>query len=207
MQDVGLTLSILEKYLLKHGWQVKDEYDHSKKMILTRIFREGTDAALIYPKPLYHYIGLDTAAILQTQLTTVAAWEGLEAKALSDKVRAEWDRPPEGFVCKKCGLCCRRFRDAFQGVLSEDEVRSWRTAGRERLLGLTVMEKRSGYELYKAWVNPKTGRYLKKCPWLTRGRSPEEGYFCRIHPFRPLKCQAFPLSREQAEYSGCPGFE
>jgi Fe-S-cluster containining protein len=64
---------------------------------------------------------------------------------------------------------------------------------------------RPAYVFYEAWVNPRTGRHFKRCPWLAR--LPGGGRGCAIHEHKPLKCRAYPYDSEGAQRQGCPGFD
>ncbi len=201
---LGLCLSMVEKYLIRQGWSVRDLWLPGKTEVWTAAQRPEGDCALRYPKPTLLTPGQDRSAALAELMDRLALLEGLNFEALSLKVMAEFSRPPLGYNCRMCGQCCTRFRDAWQGLVSVEEVEGWRRMGLASILRLVSEEKREGRVYYKAWVNPKTGEYFKRCPWLRRM---EGGMGCAIHLHKPLKCRTFPYTREQAEYSGCRAFD
>ena len=53
--------------------------------------------------------------------------------------------------------------------------------------------------------SPKTGDDVSRCPWLRKVRGKDQ-YVCRIQDVKPDLCRDYPLSREHAEETGCPGF-
>ena len=208
LNRLGITLSLVEKYLLKHGWRVRDVYDDATRVFLTLATREAEsedDAVLLrYPKPTYRYEHLDIAAYCAALLDRLAELEAVSRPEIEARVRATFDETLPGYACRQCGHCCRELRDAHQGRVSYEEVEVWRALGLGRLLSFVNEEKGQGYSFYTAWVHPKKGKHFRKCPWLCKVDG-EARYFCRIHAVKPLKCRAFPLWREQAERVGCPG--
>lgn len=204
-EDGMLSLSLVEKYLLKSGYLVRDYHDQASGRIMTRAWRPFT-AEFVYPKPVYDYDDGGRGWVLKRLLEEMAEVFGRDLPSMAREVARGALAPPPDFSCQACGQCCERLGDAFRGRLSREEVDAWRRRGLDELLRHVRVEERSGYRLYKAWVDPATGRYLDSCPWLRKdeesGRS-----LCGIHAVKPLKCRAFPLSRVQAEHAGCPGFE
>lgn len=208
LERLGLTLALVEKYLLKHGWRVRDLYDHETRIFFTHAEREDEPSApsLRYPKPTYHYAQLDLAPFLDTLLDALAQYESSDRATLEARVLRVLDESPPGYSCKVCGHCCRALRDAHQGRVSAEEVAVWRAMGLNKLLAFVKEEQGQGYSYFTAWVHPKTGKHFKKCPWLYKVDGAPR-YICRIHEVKPLKCRAFPLWREQAERAHCPGFD
>jgi Fe-S-cluster containining protein len=208
LERLGLTLALAEKYLLKHGWRVRDLYDEETRVFFTYAEREDEENApvLRYPKPTYHYPTLDPKPYLDVLLDALARYEACDRAALETRVRAVLDEFPEGYSCRVCGHCCRALRDAHQGRVSAQEVAVWRAMGLDKLLSFVKEERGQGYIYYTAWVHPKTGKFFRKCPWLYKVDG-EPRHLCRIHEVKPLKCRAFPLWREQAERAHCPGFD
>ncbi len=109
--------------------------------------------------------------------------------------------PPEGFVCKQCGHCCLDL-GAYQTCASEEDIALWEENGRDDLLDW-VIEIAPG--VYDIWMNPETGDYVSHCPWLHKEPG-QEKYICRIKALKPEICRDYPVSREHAEKTGCPGF-
>lgn len=201
----GLCLSTVEKWLLRRGWRVSDSFDQSENRVLTRAEGLGGQS-LVYPKPTHARPFEDRAARIREALDALSGILGLARVELENRIRDEYDQSPEGFACRLCGQCCARLGDAHRGLVSVEEVELWRSLGRTDILRLLAREEKPGLLLYVAWKNPKTGRHFKRCPFVVKVPG-EPKHVCRIHEARPLKCRAFPFSREQAEYAHCPGFE
>jgi Fe-S-cluster containining protein len=202
----GPSLSALEKYLLRHGWELEDNCDPATGLVATTASRPGTGESLTYPKPAYLRPERDRAVDLAMAMEAVARIEGVPTARLARDMAETLARTPDGFACRQCGQCCGRMRDAFQGRVSLEEVEYWQGLGLTRILRLVQARQTPNGAVFRAWVNPRTGRYLDRCPWLRKGPD-GQARLCAIHAHRPLKCRSFPLSRDHAEYSGCRGFE
>ena len=198
-----LGLSVLEKYVLRRGFELADRCDQG--LVLTRARHRGLEAELVYPKPTYHFLHLDREAVTQRLLAELAAVEGLTPQAMALKALAEFDLPPQGFACLRCGTCCQRLPDAVRGRVSVEEVQEWERLGREDILAHVTRVERPGYRLYLAWTDPATGLYLERCPWLAPLAPDQErgGMGCAIHDVKPLKCRAYPAGLEAARRTGC----
>jgi Fe-S-cluster containining protein len=72
--------------------------------------------------------------------------------------------PPEGFDCKQCGHCCLNL-GAYQTCATEEDITLWEENGRDDLLDW-VIEVAPG--VYDIWMNPETGDYVSRCPWLDK---------------------------------------
>jgi Fe-S-cluster containining protein len=200
-----LSLSVLEKFLLKSGFEVTNHCDAASGLVLCTARREADQAFVTYPHPLYEFRGLDRDQCTLRMAGDVAAIWGLTPEALALKALAEFDLPPQGFACTRCGRCCLRLGDAARGRIAPEQVREWEAAGLTRILRLVRRVDRPAYVFYEAWVNPRTGRHFKRCPWLAR--LPGGGRGCAIHEHKPLKCRAYPYDSEGAQRQGCPGFD
>ncbi|MEW5723983.1 MAG: YkgJ family cysteine cluster protein [Thermodesulfobacteriota bacterium] len=200
-----MSTSLIEKYLLKRGMTLRDRWDPRQNKIMTLAVDEETGRCLAYPKSTFAYKDQDRAGLVARLLAELGDLEGLTAREAEARVFEEALRPPEGFSCQRCGRCCR-LGDSCLGLVSVDEVEKWQALGLSQILKLVVRVERPDYLLYVAWKNPKTGRFLPRCPWFRKERGEDRGR-CLIHDYSPLKCRAFPFSREQAERAGCPGFE
>lgn len=199
-----MCMSAVEKVLLKQGFVVADWFDREAGAQMTRAAELFSGFALNYVKPVYFYPDRDRAGELARALGLLAAHLGCAPATVAALLRRELEKPPPGFACLRCGACCGRFADAYNGRVTAEEVAWWRALGQEWILRFVREEKRPRYSLYRAWVNPRTGEYLSRCPWLRRASGGEPAA-CRIHAIRPLRCRAFPLTLEQAERIGCPG--
>jgi Fe-S-cluster containining protein len=60
-------------------------------------------------------------------------------------------------------------------------------------------------EIKNTWINPKTGEYVNRCPWL-RKLPKQNKYICRIHETKPEHCRNFPKSKRHALDNDCKGF-
>lgn len=109
--------------------------------------------------------------------------------------------PPEGFVCKQCGHCCLKL-NAYYTFATEADVALWKENGRDDILEW-VQE--IGPGMHDIWIHPVTGEDVSRCPWL-RKVPRQEKYNCRIQKIKPEICRDFPVSKEHAEETGCPGF-
>lgn len=204
MPAMSVSLSALEKYLLRRGFTLSDGFDAGSRRVVTRAIDPEGRPALNYVHPGYDYHGLDRAAELSRAMAAAGLALGLDPAAMTAAVAAGLSTLPEGFACRQCGRCCACVRDAFQGRVSREEVDWWRQLGRTDVLRLIARQERPDYVLYAAWVNPKTGEHFKRCPWLVSDGGHKR---CRIHEVRPLKCRSFPLSREHAERLHCKAYE
>ncbi len=108
-----------------------------------------------------------------------------------------------GFVCKKCGNCCRRLGNA--GV--REDIALWKRLGRKDILAWVMEIPLGDGEIqYRIWVDPETGKPADSCPFL----APEPGsgtFRCRIQAVKPLVCREYPFTKKHAQHTGCPGFE
>lgn len=202
----GPSLSLLEKYLLKRGFSVRDVCDPRDNVVWTVCTREDLPGEVRFPKPQYHHVARDRAADCQAALAAAALLLDVSAEVLAAQVAQVAVMPPAGFACRLCGACCETMPDAFRGRVSYEEVAAWRERGLFRILRLVGVEERGGYTLYTAWKNPKNGKHFKRCPWL-RSLPGGQGRGCAIYEHRPLKCRSFPHSRDHAERSHCRAFE
>lgn len=205
-----LSLSVLEKHLLRLGFALRDECDPRTSVVTT--VATGPDeqpGQLRYPKPTYLFHGRDRAADTTALLADMAALLGEPPSVVAARALDGLATPLAGFACVQCGRCCTRVRDAFQGRVSPEEVDAWASLNLFRILRLVDRVDRPGpkgapgYSFYRAWVDPRTGRPFRSCPWLrhdAQGRAT-----CRIQVHKPLKCRAFPTSADHADHAGCPG--
>ena len=200
----GVTSSLAEKYLLKAGWILRDVFEHTTGRIITEatILEGSTIARFAHPRILYP--NQDRHADAKGLLHHLANLEGKAPVEFAREVVTIALAPLPGFNCMQCGHCCRTLRDAFCGFVSVEEVRMWQLLGRDDIVRWIAERPRSGGLGFLAWANPKTGKPVGRCPWLRR--SAGNGYWCAIHPVRPVKCAAFPLSNAQAVRHGCRGF-
>lgn len=58
----------------------------------------------------------------------------------------------------------------------------------------------------KIWIDPDTGKQLKRCPWLKQLPG-EEKYICDIYFDRPDDCKHYPVTIEQMVKDECEMLE
>ncbi len=98
--------------------------------------------------------------------------------------------------CNSCGKCCET---AGNGGLSAsaEEVEWW--ASHRPDISRYVLGR-------KIWVNPESGEYLARCPWLTK--SPDGKTFaCEIYEVRPEDCRHYPVDIAQMVRDDCEMLE
>ncbi len=111
------------------------------------------------------------------------------------------------FTCKQCGHCCLNLTGAFNACATEEDIRRWQENHRSDILEwVDVIYLDEEHQVYDIWVDPRTGDDVARCPWL-RKLPGKKKYKCSIQDMKPEHCRNYPLSREHAENSGCPGFE
>jgi len=102
--------------------------------------------------------------------------------------------------CNSCGKCCET---AGNGGLSAsaEEIDWWETHRPD--IARFVQDG-------KIWVNPDTGEYFARCPWLRRSseKTPGENKtFCKIYYDRPEDCRHYPVDIEQMILHDCEMLE
>lgn len=100
------------------------------------------------------------------------------------------------FECKRCGHCCITI--GMCGDATEADVKKWKDAERDDIL-VWISFTGAGYDI---WFNPVTEEDVDECPWIIR----ENGKVsCEIQDVKPEMCANFPLSKEHAKATKCPG--
>jgi len=113
----------------------------------------------------------------------------------------------EKFTCRQCGHCCLNITGAFTACATEKDIRRWQENKRSDILEwVDVIYLGEKPAVFDIWIDPKTGDDVARCPWLKKVPG-KNTYSCRIHDMKPDHCRNFPLSREHADETGCPGFE
>ena len=98
--------------------------------------------------------------------------------------------------CNSCGKCCET---AGNGGLSAtpEEIDYWETYRPD------IAEYVDGSRI---WVNPKTGKYFARCPFLMR--SPDgKKTTCDIYEDRPEDCRHYPVDIPQKIEDECEMLE
>ena len=98
--------------------------------------------------------------------------------------------------CNQCGKCCVNYSDGGLSVTA-DEVEYWEIF-RPHISNFV----RDG----KIWIDPDTGKQLKRCPWLKQ-LTGEEKYICDIYFDRPDDCKHYPVTIEQMVKDECEMLE
>jgi len=115
--------------------------------------------------------------------------------------------PHKGFNCKQCGNCCLNLSGTIDVCATEEDIKLWEEKDRTDILEwVDVILLGEDHCVYDIWIRPRTGDDLQRCPWL-RKLPNQDKYICRIQDMKPEHCRNYPLSREHAENTGCPGFE
>ena len=99
-------------------------------------------------------------------------------------------------ACNSCGKCCET---AGNGGLSatREEIDWWETHRPE--IARYVQDG-------KVWIDPKTGAYFARCPWL-RHSPDEKRYTCDIYYDRPEDCRHYPVDIAQMVRDDCEMLE
>ena len=98
--------------------------------------------------------------------------------------------------CNQCGKCCVNYSNGGLSATA-DEVEYW------EIFRPHISNFVSGG---KIWIDPDTGKQLKRCPWLKK-LSGEEKYICDIYFDRPDDCKHYPVTIEQMIKDECEMLE
>jgi len=110
------------------------------------------------------------------------------------------------FNCRCCGHCCLTLIDAYNGCVSDADLKRWKHQGRDDLLAwVETLDLGPGNQLHTAWINPETGEDVERCPWLL-DRLDGKGYLCGIEAIKPDHCRAYPEHQKHAAGTGCQGY-
>jgi len=98
--------------------------------------------------------------------------------------------------CNSCGKCCETAGNGGLSASSE-EIDWWETRRPD-----IARYARDG----KIWVNPETGDYFERCPWLRKALD-GNGTTCDIYHDRPEDCRHYPVDIEQMFRHDCEMLE
>lgn len=113
---------------------------------------------------------------------------------------------PERFNCKLCGHCCLHLTDAYQGCVSDADLKRWQAAGRDDLLAwVETIDLGHDNFLHMVWVHPETRDNVDRCPWLL-DMLDRRGHLCGIDAVKPDYCRDYPEHLQHAESTGCSGY-
>ena len=110
-----------------------------------------------------------------------------------------------GFVCRRCGRCCRGATQLVQGDATIQDVACWIGEGRYDILQWVgpIIVPDSEDAMFDVWVNPKTHDFVKRCPWLRR-QGGSNVHECTIYDVRPAACREWPANIADGQKVGCP---
>ena len=106
------------------------------------------------------------------------------------------DGQMDGFVCLRCGNCCRR----LVPLCEADDLQRWRELGRDDILS-RVQDEPGGR--YRFRTESPSGKPTPSCPFL---RQDNRIFSCAIQDVKPEICREYPLTRKHARQTGCPGY-
>ena len=108
-----------------------------------------------------------------------------------------------GFVCSRCGHCCRTLD--YRDGCTLDDYRQWQEEGREDILKWVGTVRQQGRVVAcRIWMVPGTNRFADACPWLVEEKNSGRAC-CTIYDARPMICRHYPGSRKHARLTGCGG--
>ncbi len=111
------------------------------------------------------------------------------------------------FNCRCCGHCCLNLIDAYNGCVSDADLKRWQRFGRTDLTDwVKTLHLGPGNMLHTAWVDPLTGEDVERCPWLL-DMLQQKGYLCGIEAIKPDHCRAYPEHENHATSTGCKGYK
>ena len=98
--------------------------------------------------------------------------------------------------CNSCGKCCETAGNG--GLSASSEEIDWWEMHRPEIARFV----QDG----KIWINPETGEYFARCPWLRR--SPDGSTTtCDIYYDRPEDCRHYPVDIAQMVRDDCEMLE
>ena len=122
-------------------------------------------------------------------------------------IETENYRPPDDFICRRCGRCCTVLTGGYNFTVDEEQIEIWEEYVPQVLDWLVPL---AGDGLYDGWISPATGEEVTRCPWL-RMRQHErfkiKGAYCLIHEYKSPVCVGYPHTIAHAIRTGCPGFD
>ena len=98
--------------------------------------------------------------------------------------------------CNSCGKCCEKAGNG--GLSASKEEIDWWEIHRPDI----ACYARDG----KIWVDPESGEYLARCPWLQEGPGSRR-FTCAIYEDRPEDCRHYPVDVAQMIRDDCEMLE
>lgn len=107
------------------------------------------------------------------------------------------------FKCQQCGQCCTKYSGGLTAK-AQDIVR-WRREGREDILSRVRVFESGGLIMGgNIWLNPKTGRKMKACPFLGKRKGK---FSCLIQSTKPGMCRKYPFTGVGIDLRECKGIK
>lgn len=98
--------------------------------------------------------------------------------------------------CNQCGKCCIKYSEGGLTATAE-EISDW------EIFAPNIYEYVRDGEI---WIDPETGKLLKRCPWL-RQEVGSQKYTCDIYHDRPADCRYYPVTIAQMVQDECEMLE
>ncbi len=98
--------------------------------------------------------------------------------------------------CNSCGKCCEAYGGGRLSASDEDFER-WETYRPD-----IARYAQDG----KIWIDPATGEYLARCPWLRKSPDGRE-FTCDIYDDRPEDCRHYPVTIADMIHDECEMLE
>jgi Fe-S-cluster containining protein len=105
-------------------------------------------------------------------------------------------RTPKMKDCNQCGKCCTNYSDGGLSATA-NEVEYW------EIFRPAIF---SYVSEGKIWMDPETGKQMKRCPWLQQVAG-QDKYTCDIYYDRPDDCKHYPVTVDQMVKDECEMLE
>lgn len=99
--------------------------------------------------------------------------------------------------CNSCGRCCEIYGGSGLSASAED-IAGWETHRPD-----IARYVRDG----KLWIDPSTGDYFDRCPWLEQSGGAAKTFVCAIYDDRPEDCRHYPVTVSDVVRDGCEMLE
>lgn len=106
-----------------------------------------------------------------------------------------------GFKCTDCGKCC--LEGAGQLQATQADIALWETEA-PHLFDFVNVHGEPGNRTGDLWSAPGEKRNTTRCKWIRKYPGRDQ-YYCRIYEWRPEVCRKYPISRQHARLTECPG--
>jgi Fe-S-cluster containining protein len=107
------------------------------------------------------------------------------------------------FKCQQCGRCCTKYSNGL--TAKTQDIARWRREKRGDILKhVKIFESEGVIMGGEIWINPKTGRKMRVCPFLVKGKG---RFSCSIHTTKPLVCSKYPFTGVGVDLRECKGIK